>query len=66
MVKLAKPRVPYLSELAMDIDESLIALVRRDPTRAVREYEQALKMRLERRIQRDSRTRHPTWATFII
>jgi len=41
--KLAKPRVPYLSELAMDIEQSLMELVRRDPAKAVRIYEQELK-----------------------
>ena len=31
LVKLAKQRVPYLRELAMDIEPSLIAMVRRHP-----------------------------------
>ncbi len=43
LVKLAKPRVPYLAELAMDMEQSLITLVRRDPVKAVRVYAQALK-----------------------
>jgi CHAT domain-containing protein/Tfp pilus assembly protein PilF len=43
LVKLAKPRVPYLTELAMEIEQSVIELVRRDPVKAIRRYEQALR-----------------------
>jgi CHAT domain-containing protein len=43
LVKLAKPRVPYLSELAMNIKPCLISLVRQDPVKAVRVYKRALR-----------------------
>lgn len=43
LVKLAKPRVPYLRELAMDIEPDASRLTRSDPVKAVRVYEQALR-----------------------
>ncbi len=36
--KLATPRVPYLNELAMDIDKTLMELARKDPNSAVKLY----------------------------
>ena len=50
-VKLARPRVPYLKELAMDMDPSLVELVMRDPRKAIRVYKQALR--------RSQRGKHP-------
>lgn len=41
-VKLARQRVPYLSELAMEIERPLVDLVKREPVNAIRRYEKAL------------------------
>ncbi len=40
--KLAKPRVPYLNELALDIDTALIELARRQPAAATAIYKNFL------------------------
>ena len=40
--KLAKPRVPYLTELAMDIDGTLVQLVRNQPRQTVEMYRKLL------------------------
>ncbi len=40
--KLASPRVPYLNELAMDIDKTLMELARKDPASAVKLYKNTL------------------------
>ena len=41
-VKLVQPRVPYLAELAMDIDPQIREFARREPARAVLYYRNAL------------------------
>jgi CHAT domain-containing protein/Tfp pilus assembly protein PilF len=41
-VKLAKQRVPYLNELAMEIERSLMELVKRNPVNAISTCEKAL------------------------
>jgi CHAT domain-containing protein len=40
--KLAKPRVPYLTEIAMDIDTTLVQLVRDEPRQAIEIYRKLL------------------------
>jgi CHAT domain-containing protein len=40
--KLAKPRIPYLEELAMDIDKPLIEFAQTSPRMAANYYEEAL------------------------
>jgi len=40
--KLAKIRIPYLTELAMDIDEAVMDLVAKEPAKAVKVYQTAL------------------------